>query len=143
VTLILATLLGLVWKRLSARWKLDDYNAAVASLGESAVSAVSSVEQKLVANLRDPNRPGTLTQELGAVAKSTATDLVHVIGAQALHRLSKSGATDVQQQAIVDALIERAVITVKAMRAGPVSHVPPAPTAASAPSLVDPPASSR
>lgn len=126
---VLSALGWAVWRKVSAKLKLTTDNAAVAAVGEAAIAAVSKVEQSFVADLRDPAKAGTLTKELGAKAKSAAIDLVHVLGAQALEQLKTR--TPEQRAALIDALVERAVIEVKARNTGAsASLVPPAPNGA-------------
>ncbi len=106
---------------LRTHFKISAQNAAVDAIREAATTAVSAIAQQLVTDLKDPSKPGTWGSVAAATAKDSAIKAVHSLGAQALDRLKSSNWTDAQRAELVESLVERAVLEVKARTATPVT----------------------
>jgi hypothetical protein len=106
------------WAR--THFKISAQNTAVDAVFEAAVTAVSNAMQRLVADLKDPSKPGTWDAVAAASIKKSVVQDVHTLGAQALDRLKASNWTDAQRATLVEQLVERAVLEVRARTATPV-----------------------
>ena len=85
----------------------------LALLDYAAVNVVAQIYQQTVADLKDPTKPGTWTQEIAANAKKTAVADLKLVVPQALAMLTACGHSQASLDATVSAAIENAVLKLK------------------------------
>lgn len=103
---------------------------ALQVLGEIIKASVGNASQRVVADLKDPNKPGSWDKVAAEAVKSTVIEDIKTIGKPPIDVLVKHGGFTPQQ---VDALVDRGVETAVREEAVRASNPPAAPTIVVAP----------
>lgn len=106
---LLAPVLVVMLRKLLRRLHAEEYERAAVTLGRLAGVLVGRASQTIVADLKDPEKPGDWTEALGKSTKSAVVSQLRILGRSSLETLRGQGHSDAELGELLDALVESAV----------------------------------